>query len=86
MCLKNIRFDPDNINGSWREWDVPNGDPLETLSKTYAAVMRGVTERRIGNELMAVFGSPEAKAGFTKIRFPKDSELGKFLDHDYYFP
>lgn len=83
---KNIRFDPDNINSSWREWDVPEGDPLETLSKTYAAVMRGVTERHIGNELMAVFGSAEAKDGFTKIRYPKNSELGKFLDHDYYFP
>jgi len=83
---KNIRFDPDNINGSWRGWDVPDGDPLETLSKTYAAVMRGATERHIGNELMATFGSAEAKDGFTKIRYPKDSELGKFLDHDYYFP
>ena len=83
---KNIRFDPDNINSSWKEWDVPDGDPLETLSKTYAAVMRGATERHIGNELMATFGSAEAKDGFIKIRYPKDSELGKFLDHDYYFP
>ena len=83
---KMFHFDSnETMHNAWREWDTK--DPLDLLSKMFAATEKTAGKKLLGDQLMLDFGSTTPKPGFVKIKASRNSEILRYIDSDtYYFP
>ena len=69
---------------AWMEWDT--SDPLDLLSKTFAASTATLGKKLLGDDLMANFASKTKQKGYVKIA-RTNNEILRYIDVDnYYFP
>lgn len=73
-----------SLHDQWKEWNVK--DPLDTLSKMFAASTAVLGKKLMGDQLMAEFGSKVKHPGYVKLARTKN-EILRYVDTEsYYFP